>query len=228
MSKLHVIAAQTALKAVGLYTDIIDGDFGQGSLKAVNDAIAKTGIKPIPATVKPALSAVQSDAPAWITEAVKHIGLKEIVGPKHNTKIISWIKNLGGWFTTDEVPWCGTFIAQCLKQANRGYPKHWYRALAYESYGTRLAKPAYGCIGVMARSGGGHVTFIVGETNDGKYLVGLGGNQSNAVNLMKFPKSRFTAWVWPTYDGGVGSSPYQSRYTLPKYDNSLKVSTNEA
>lgn len=224
MSEYYIEIAQAKLKQAGFYAGLIDGDFGEGSLGAVQKALVKTSYKPLESTVKPA----QTDAPEWVVEALKHIGLKEVVGPKHSPAILSWIKNLSGWFTDDETPWCGTFVAQCLKEAGRGYPKHWYRALAYADYGTKLAKPAYGCIGVMGRTGGGHVTFIVGETNDGKYLVGLGGNQSNAVNLMKFPKSRFTAFVWPTYDSGVASSPYPSRYNLVKHDNSLKVSTNES
>lgn len=219
---INVIKAQRLLQAAGFYKDTIDGDFGENSLIAVESLLIKAGF--VPEIVKPAPTV----APAWVVEATKHIGLKEIAGPKHNPTILSWIKNLSGWFTDDETPWCGTFVAQCLKESGRGYPKHWYRALAYADYGTRLAKPAYGCIGVMGRTGGGHVTFIVGETKDGKYLVGLGGNQSNAVNLMKFPKSRFTAFVWPTYDSGLASSPYPSRYNLPIYDNNLKASTNEA
>lgn len=165
---------------------------------------------------------------SWIAEARKHIGLREIPGPRHNPTIQSWLKNLRAWWSDDETPWCGVFIAQCLTDAKRGIPKHWYRAKAYENYGTRLKRPAYGSIGVMSRQGGGHVTFIIGETRDGKYLVGLGGNQSNMVNLAKFPKSRFTAFVWPSYSNNVPSMPYQSRYVLPKFDNSLKVSTNEA
>lgn len=217
--------AQRILKLTGFYAGDIDGDFGDGSLGAVEKLAVKAGFK---TTTTPSAAASDVKPLAWIVEATKHIGLKEIAGPKHNQTILQWVKNLGGWFTDDETPWCGTFIAQCLKEAGRGVPKHWYRALAYESYGTRLAKPAYGCIGVMSRTGGGHVTFIIGETKDSKYLVGLGGNQSNAVNLMKFDKSRFTAFVWPTYDNGVASSPYPDRYKLPKYDNSLKTSSNEA
>lgn len=226
MSDHYIEIAQAKMKAAGVYDDLIDGDFGENSLKAVQKLLDKAGY--IAPKIEQSKTPVQSSPPDWVVEASKHIGLKEIAGPKHNPTIIGWIKNLSGWFTDDETPWCGTFIAQCLKEAKRGYPKHWYRALAYADYGTKLAKPAYGSIGVMGRTGGGHVTFIVGETNDGKYLVGLGGNQSNAVNLMKFPKSRFTAFVWPTYADGVSSSPYPHRYILPKYDNSLKLSTNEA
>ena len=219
----YIQEAQKILKKAGLYEGSIDGEFGEGSFGAVEQLAVKAGIE-IELSPSPSVP----DAPAWIVEANKYIGLKEIVGRKHNPVILEWVKELDGWFTDDETPWCGTFVAICLKRASRSYPEHWYRALAYEDYGTRLAKPAYGCIGTMGRSGGGHVVFVVGETKDGKYLVGHGGNQSNAVNLMKFPKTRFTAWIWPSYGSGVLSSPYQSRYELPKYDDNLQVSTSEA
>lgn len=164
---------------------------------------------------------------SWIAEAKKYNGLREIVGVKHNPTIVQWLKNLGAWWRDDETPWCGVFVAHCLTASNRAIPKHWYRAKAYAEYGTLLKRPAYGCIGVMGRSGGGHVCFIVGETKDG-YLVGLGGNQSNSVGLAKFPRSRFIAFVWPPYGNGVPSLPYDSRYKLPIYDSSLKVSASEA
>lgn len=211
--------AQQLMKDAGYYTVAVDGEFGSGSLKAVEAMLAKLGHAPKPTVIQNEL--------AWVAEARKHIGLKEIKGSKHNPTILSWIANLGGWFTDDETPWCGTFIAECLRVSGRAYPKHWYRALAYETYGTKLPKAAYGCIGVMSRTGGGHVTFIVGETEDGRYLVGLGGNQSDAVNLMKFDKSRFTAFVWVERADGTKSVPNSGRYNLPKYSNNLKVSTKE-
>lgn len=30
--------------------------------------------------------------PRWLTIAASHIGTKEIAGPKHNAKIIGWLK----------------------------------------------------------------------------------------------------------------------------------------
>lgn len=215
----YIEKAQQLMKDAGYYTLAVDGDFGKGSLKAIETILAKLGHAPKPTVIQNELT--------WVAEARKHIGLKEIKGNKHNPTILSWIANLGGWFKDDETPWCGTFIAECLRVSGRAYPKHWYRALAYESYGTKLPKAAYGCIGVMSRTGGGHVTFIVGETEDGKYLVGLGGNQSDAVNLMKFDKSRFTAFVWAERADGSKSVPNSGRYVLPKYSNNLKVSTKE-
>lgn len=218
----NVKATQRRLFKHGLYDGKIDGLYGNGTMKAVDLLFDKANYKEPKPTVD------KNELP-WIAEARKHIGLKEIKGARNNPTIMQWIANLGGWFTNDEVPWCGTFVAQCLKEAGRGVPKHWYRALSYVNYGTRLSRPAYGSIGAMGRSGGGgHTTFIVGITKDRKYLVGLGGNQSDSVNLMKFPISRFRSWTWPTYADGVKSSPYPSRYDLPVYSNDLKISTKES
>ena len=43
MSKTHIVQAQTALSSAGFYSGKIDGDFGGGSLAAVNNLIANTG-----------------------------------------------------------------------------------------------------------------------------------------------------------------------------------------
>ncbi|KWQ05489.1 hypothetical protein SE27_09660 [Acinetobacter harbinensis] len=63
---------------------------------------------------------------AWMIEAKRHIGLKEVSGKTHNSTILSWLKSLGAWWSEDETAWCGTFIAHCLKVAGVKYPKHWY------------------------------------------------------------------------------------------------------
>ena len=216
----YIREAQQLMKDAGYYNSGINGVFDAANVLAIKSMLAELGHKTkYPVNQKPL---------AWITEATKHIGLKEIKGKQHNKTILQWVKNLNGWFTDDETPWCGTFIAQCLQEADRDVPKHWYRALAYLKYGTKLDKPAYGSIAVMSRSGGGHATFVVGESEDGKYIIGLGGNQSDMVNLAKFPKSRISAYVWPSYKSGAGSSPYPERYNLPKYDNNIRISTKES
>lgn len=146
----------------------------------------------------------------WIAEARKHIGLKEIKGSKHNPIILSWLKKLRAWWNDDEHPWCGLFVGYCLQEANVPIPKHWYRALNYLSYGTRLVKPAYGCVAVKTRQGGGHVCFVVGQTKEGK-LVCLGGNQNDMVCFALYDKKDFEAFMWY----GRASQPAQSRYNLP-------------
>ena len=151
---------------------------------------------------------------AWLAEARKHIGLKEIPGAKHNPIIQAWLKDLGAWWKDDETPWCGVFVAHCLKTAGRDIPKNWFRAKEYENYGLKLKQPAYGCIATFTREGGGHVGFVVGETEDGQLLI-QSGNQSNGVNIRAFPKSRATSYRWPS-KGGQLLPPDPSRYTLPK------------
>ena len=133
----------------------------------------------------------------WMKTARESIGLKEVAGPKHNTKIQAWLAKLGAWWKDDETPWCGTFVAHCLRENGLPVPQHWYRALAWKDYGSNL-RPTHVCEGailVFAREGGGHVGFYVGE--DRFYYRVLGGNQSNAVNVMRIAKNRCVAIRWP-------------------------------
>ncbi|WP_314368017.1 TIGR02594 family protein [Neisseria cinerea] len=151
---------------------------------------------------------------AWLAEARKHIGLKEIPGAKHNPIIQAWLKGLVAWWKDDETPWCGVFVAHCLKAGGRDLPKNWFRAKEYETYGSPLEQPAYGCVATFTRQGGGHVGFVVGETEKGDLLI-YSGNQSNGVNIAAFPKLRATSYHWPS-KGGQLLPPDSSRYTLPK------------
>ena len=55
---------------------------------------------------------------------------------------------------------------------------------------------AYGCVVVFSRDGGGHVGFVVGLQQNGDLMV-LGGNQSDAVNIRAFSRSRVSGYRWP-------------------------------
>ena len=157
-----------------------------------------------------------SNDPKWLTEAREYIGLKEIRGWRHSHIIIRWLIALGAWWRDDETPWCGVFAAHCLTAGGRSIPRHWYRAKAYAKCGTLLKKPAYGCLGVMSRKGGGHVCFVIGEISDNRLVV-IGGNQNNQVSIASYPRSRFSHFVWPARGNGVPSLPYNFRYDLPCY-----------
>lgn len=162
----------------------------------------------------------------WIAEARQHIGLTETVGAKHNTTIVAWVKDLGGWWAEDETPWCGVFIAHCLKSAGIKYPQHWYRALAYadETLATKLSNPAYGCVAVKKRKGGGHVCFIVGRDEKTGKLLCLGGNQGNAVNIRLYNESDFDGFYWY----GRTPNPAPHRYDLNLIAGNFKPAGNEA
>lgn len=146
----------------------------------------------------------------WIKTGKELVGTKEIKGATHNKTIQMMLAYLGAWWRDDETAWCGVFTAYCLKKNGIVIPKHWYRALDYKNYGHKLTKPAYGCIAIKTRNGGGHVTFVVGKTKDGK-LVCLGGNQNDMVNYAVYSASVFDEFRWY----GKGTRPLESRYNLP-------------
>ena len=171
----------------------------------------------------------------WLAYGYKFAWLKEVAGTKTNSTIREWLKELNAWWTDDETPWCGVFIAICLKKsgfvqsktldAKPGqYPKNWMRALSYMTEGgSKLDKPCYGCVGVKTRKGGGHVTFIVGKTPNGK-LVGFGGNQSNSVNFALYNESDFEAFMWY----GRTTKPADFRYNLPVIKNVTASKVSES
>ena len=157
--------------------------------------------------------------PSWLKIARSYEGLKEIPGPRHNQTIIRWLGKLKAWWSDDETPWCGVFVAHCMQESNLPYPKFYMRAKAWSDYGSLLRRDrlAPGAILVFDRAGGGHVGFYVGE-DAGHYFV-LVGNQGNAVNVMKLGKSRLVASRWPKGEPVIGK---------PVYMNGGSVSTNEA
>jgi uncharacterized protein (TIGR02594 family) len=61
-------------------------------------------------------------------------------------------------------------------------------AKSYLNWGVQIREPAYGCVVVFSRDGGGHVGFVVGQQQNGNLMV-LGGNQSDAINIRAFPST---------------------------------------
>ena len=166
-----------------------------------------------------------SDKPELIHVAIarKYIGLSEIKASNRHPTIDAWAKTLSGKWLLGQ-PWCGTFCAQVFKEAGLEHkiPKEFFRAKAWENAGTKLDKPAYGCVVTFTRDGGGHVGIVVGKTKTGMLKV-LGGNQSDAVNIADFDPKRVTAYRWIS----SGSAPHEHRYDLPVLPAG-RISTNEA
>lgn len=153
-------------------------------------SLQKTQIAPSPTAPEP----------KWLIEARRLIGQGEIPGPRHNGLIANgWARldkklGLAARFNDDETPWCGWFVAHCIDVAGLPFPRMYARALAWADWG-KPCKPTVGAVGVFKRPGGGHVGFLVAE-NAANYYV-LGGNQSNAVNIMQLAKNRLVATRWP-------------------------------
>lgn len=159
--------------------------------------------------------------PPWLAEARRHIGLREIPGRQHNPVILGWLNALRSWISDDETPWCGTFVAHCLRVSGAALPKHWYRARAWLDWGRAIDHPEVGCIVVFERTGGGHVGFIVGRDARGRFMV-LGGNQGNSVSIAPFDFTRALGFRWPSEFPAPRPAP------LPMLSSSAASSSNEA
>ena len=157
--------------------------------------------------------------PRWLRTARSHIGLREVPGPKSNSTIIGWLAKLGAWWREDSTPWCGVFVAHCMQEAGLPYPTLYMRAKAWSDYGARL-RPQFlapGAILVFGRAGGGHVGFYVGE--DATHYHVLGGNQANAVNIMRLGKGRLLASRWPRNEPVLGQPVHLKGGGTPVSEN---------
>ena len=215
---------QLALKERGFDPGPIDGIRGPKTDAAVIAFKRSVGLRARAYVGPLTLAALGFDEDArqtyeqqWMNEAAEHLGLREIPGKRHNPIIMRWIRQLGGWFTDDETPWCGTFVAHCLRAADHKVPRHWYRAKAYAGWGVPCERRV-GAIAVFGRKGGGHVGFIVGESTSNLYI--LGGNQRNEVNISPIAKDRLIAVRWPA------TAPLGER-VLPRMAGGVRT-TNEA
>lgn len=163
-------------------------------------------------------------SPPWLIAAQRYVGLRELPGAPNSPVIAKWLEDLKAWWKDDETPWCGTFVAACMKEAHVPLPKHWYRAKGWLDWGVPLSDPAVGCVVIFERPGGGHVGFVTGRTTAGNLLV-LGGNQGDMVRESPFGFSRVIGYRWPNnplFEPTVGTS------TLPVYVTDLGVSEREA
>lgn len=160
--------------------------------------------------------------PQWLAEARRQMGVREIAGKRHEPRIIAFFKAaLASWFSDDETPWCGAFVAHCMIAAGQPIPPKGtaVRALAWAEWG-QSCLPRVGAVAVFGRQGGGHVGFVVGESSASLYI--LGGNQANAVNITPISKSRLICFRWPA---GLPIPDVRSR--LPAMSGGT-VSVNEA
>lgn len=209
---------QQRMAALGLSPGPIDGKMGPMTLGAVDRALKRLEDAGEPAARK-------LDDPAWLSMARSYIGEREIKGARHNPLILGWWEAIGAAFRDDETPWCGAFVGGVLREA--GYPAQngGAAARAWLKYGVPLDRPAYGCIVIFwrgSRNGwSGHVGFVVGQDRNGNLMV-LGGNQSDAVNVKPFSRSRLLGYRWP------GKWPYRERFDLPLLNSDGKLSVDEA
>jgi uncharacterized protein (TIGR02594 family) len=135
--------------------------------------------------------------PAWLVEARKHIGLREVPGVKSHPTIVKWWKDIKrGGIKDDATPWCAAFVGACLENVGI-ISSRFESARSYLKWGQPLKIGALGCIVVLGRGGSfGHVGFLVGVNAKGWPLL-LGGNQGDAVSIAAFDPARVLGYRWP-------------------------------
>jgi len=159
--------------------------------------------------------------PSWLIEARKYVGQKEIPGPRHNAFILKWWGLIRAHYKDDETPWCAGFVGGCLEAVGIRSTRS-ASSLSFSNYGTQLLGPAVGAIAVKRRVGGGHVTFVVGIDRDG-FLLCLGGNQNDSVNISRYAPEDFFTFRWPP---DIKDKPIY--LTLPRVSARRKTSVREA
>jgi uncharacterized protein (TIGR02594 family) len=123
-----------------------------------------------------------------------YLGTKEIKGAADNPKIMEMYRTVGHTQVEhDEVAWCAAFVGFCLEKA--GVPStRKLNARSYLTWGEKVAGPEQAREGDVviftrgANTAHGHVAFFVRAA--GAQIEVLGGNQSDAVSVARYARSR--------------------------------------
>lgn len=126
--------------------------------------------------------------------AFKEMNVKEVKGKNHNPRILLYHNATNLKASTDEVPWCSSFmnwiVIKCGIEGTKSA-----MARSWETWGMYLLKPVPGCIVVLDRGLDpkfGHVAIFLYETKKNIYVIG--GNQADSVNISSYPKSRLVTY----------------------------------
>src|SRR6266567_3827629 len=187
---MDITEIQRALKAQGFDPGEIDGAWGRRTIAAVK-AFQKArglGVDGIvgPQTARAlggngggaAAPAAERAGPlVWYEEARNLIGTKEKPGPESNQTIISWAKACNIDYESDDIPWCGLFVAHCVGSTlpDEPLPKSPLLARSWLKFGDGC-QPVQGAALVFWRGSKngstGHVGFYRGEDTAAYHVLG--------------------------------------------------------
>ena len=154
-----------------------------------------------------------SDIPEFLTVMRAMTGIVETPGASDNPKIMAMAAEIAkrypemraycSGYTHDSIPWCGLTVAYCMAMAGIRPPFGstdtkrflWARAWSTDPGYEKISKPRLGCVAVLTRSGGGHVSLF--ERTEGSSVVLRGGNQGDAINAKSFPAKDVIGYFWP-------------------------------
>lgn len=232
---MDVKSLQQRLVALGYSVGLAgaDGVFGRDTIAAVKKFQADHSLDvQYPGTVGPKTLAAlnmplpdkpiapENDAPPWFTELMRRVGLHE---NRDHKKLSDWLKSDGHTLGDPaRLPWCGDAQETCIALTLPSEPMiaNPYYALNWTKFGVPCPIVALGALAPFKREGGGHIAQIAGHERD--YFHCLGGNQSNAISIVKIAKNRLAGGLrWPK------TWPLPTR-ELPHSTIDATVSRNEA
>jgi len=133
--------------------------------------------------------------------AQRFVGIKEIPGKVANPQILAMLQLEDSSIQDDEIPWCSAFVNYVcwllrLPRSKSLSARSWLAIGTVISIGD--AEPGFDVV-VLKRGGDnqpgpevldaqGHVGFFAGYED--KQVLVLGGNQSDSVNILRFPEER--------------------------------------
>jgi uncharacterized protein (TIGR02594 family) len=225
---------QTRLKAHGFNPGKIDGLNGPKTSAAIiafkvskglaaRDYVGPITIAELEKAPSDQIAPPQSAGePVWLRRAKQEIGVKEIPGPKHSARVLSYWELSKLAFRDDETPWCAGFVGAMLEDVGIKSTRSGM-ARSYSTWGQPCG-PIPGAIVVYWRGSktgaSGHVGFVVGKDKAGNIMT-LGGNQGDAVTIAPFSPVRVLGYRWP-------SAFDPSNTKLAVIESNGIVSTNEA
>lgn len=142
--------------------------------------------------------------PSWLHHALSYLGVEEVAGTANNPTIMEWAKELGIDYDGDWVAWCGLFVAAMLRKGSQeiDLPDNILGARNYLKVGREIEKNhiRFGDLVIFWRksksSWEGHVGFYMGHV--GKWIIMLGGNQSQSVSIALYDSERILGIRRPT------------------------------
>ena len=120
---------------------------------------------------------------------LRHYGIKEVVGAKHNPAIIEMFAEIGfPWVKDDETAWCSASLNYFCK--NTGYERSGkLDARSWLTVGTEVKEPELGDVVVFWRdkkeSWKGHVGVVISKDKENVFT--FGGNQNNMLCITPYP-----------------------------------------
>lgn len=165
------------------------------TVSGVSDAPTIAALRADPATPGASVPVPTETMPPWMAEMHRKMGLHEV---RDNAILSAWLKIGRALGNPASLPWCGDAVESCLAKTlpSEPLPANPFFAQSWASWGIDTIHPIVGAIGVIRWTPtSGHVGIVAGIEGGTVYL--LGGNQSNAINVSGFPRSKFIGFRWP-------------------------------